>query len=282
MSVAAPGHAGSEERNARLAGWGLAAIGFGLAYAGTVKILIDVWRHNPNYSHGFLIPPVTAWLLWRERAALREATGRGSWLGIVLLFSAVLVQLVGLRGDVATLQGLSLILALAGVILQLQGLRFFRRAAFAIAFLVFMIPTLPLFMNTLSFKLKVLAARGAIAVSHVLGVMVQRDGVNLVFPGGVLSVENACSGLRSLVALMALGALFGYLAEGSLWKRFALFALALPIAVLANVLRISALCVYAGLGSVQGAAGLFHEVGGYALFGIAFLLLLLCRRILRC
>jgi exosortase A len=282
MSVAAPTRTSSGERNARLVGWGLAAVGFGLAYAGTLKILIDVWRHNPNYSHGFLIPPVAAWLLWRDRAALREATSPGSWLGIVLLLAAVLVQFVGLRGDVATLQGLSLILALAGVILQLQGSRFFRRAAFAIAFLIFMIPTLPLFMNTLSFKLKVLAARGAIAVSHALGVMVQRDGVNLVFPGGVLSVENACSGLRSLVALMALGALFAYLAQGSIWKRIALFALALPIAVLANVLRISALCIYAGLGSVQGAAGLFHEVGGFALFGIAFLLLLLCRRILRC
>jgi exosortase len=270
------------ERSLRLVAWGLALVGMLLAYAGTVRILIDVWRHNPNYSHGFLIPPVTIWLLWRDRTALRAAGGRGSWLGIALLFLAAFVQLVGLRGDVATLQGLSLILALAGVILQLQGIRFLRRASFAIAFLVFMIPTLPLFMNTLSFKLKVLAARGAIVTAHALGIVVQRDGVNLVFPGGVLSVENACSGLRSLVALMALGALFAYLAQGPLWKRLLLFACALPIAVLANVLRISALCIYAGVGSVQGAAGLFHEVGGYALFGVAFLLLLLCRRVLKC
>lgn len=269
-------------RSLRLAGWLLALVGLLLAYTGTMKILFGVWRHNPNYSHGFLIPAVAVWLVWRDRVALRDAVGPGSWLGMALLLPAFLLQLAGLRGDVATLQGLSLILALAGLILQLQGRRFARKTSFAIAFLVFMIPTLPLFMNTLSFKLKVLAARGAIAVSHGLGIMVQRDGVNLVFPGGVLSVENACSGLHSLVALMALGALFGYMAQGPLWKRVMLFILALPIAVVANVVRISALCVYAGLGNVQSAGGLFHEIGGYALFAIAFVLLLGCRRLLRC
>ncbi len=269
-------------RNLRFVGWAVAILGLALAYAGTAKILFLVWRHNQNYSHGFLIPPVAAWLIWRERTSLRTADGAGSWLGILLLFPALLLQLAGLRGDVATLQGMSFILAIAGIVLQLHGPRVMRRVAFPIAFLVFMIPTLPLFMNTLSFKLKILAARGAIAISHTLGIMVQRDGVNLVFPGGVLSVENACSGLRSLVALMALGALFAYLAQGPLWKRLLLFALALPIAVLANVIRISALCVYAGMGDLHGAAGLFHEVGGFALFGIAFLLLLLCRRVLRC
>jgi exosortase len=280
VRVAGAGEIG--ERKLRLLGWAVALIGLVLAYSGTAHILLQVWRHNANYSHGFLIPPVAAWLIWRERAALRAAVGPGSWLGVFLLVPAMLLQLVGLRGDVATLQGLSLILAGAGVVLQLHGTRFLKRIAFPIAFLVFMIPTLPLFMNTLSFKLKILAARGAIVVSHALGILVQRDGVNLVFPGGVLSVENACSGLRSLVALMALGALFAYLAPGPLWKRLLLFALALPIAVLANVLRISALCVYAGVGNVQDAAGLFHEVGGFALFGIAFILLLLCRRVLRC
>jgi exosortase len=283
MSVRVADGTGAAGGNAlRIVGWLLALVGITLAYSGTVKILFAVWRHNPNYSHGFLIPPVAAWLIWRDRAALRDVVGPGSWLGMVLLLPAFFLQLAGLRGDVATLQGLSLILALGGLILQLQGTRFARKTAFAIAFLVFMIPTLPLFMNTLSFKLKVLAARGAIAVSHGLGIMVQRDGVNLVFPGGVLSVENACSGLHSLVALMALGAIFGYMAQGPFWKRASLFVLALPIAVLANVVRISGLCVYAGLGNVQSAGGLFHEIGGYALFAIAFVLLLGCRRLLRC
>jgi exosortase/archaeosortase family protein len=81
---------------------------------------------------------------------------------------------------------------------------------------------------------------------------------------------------------MALGALFGYMANGALWKRVSLFVLALPIAVFANSIRVASLCVYAGMGNVAGAAGLFHEVGGYALFLIAFLILALVRRILRC
>ena len=106
--------------------------------------------------------------------------------------------------------------------------------------------------------------------------------MNLLLPTGVLAVENACSGLRSLIALIALGALFAYLSRRLLWRRVLLFALALPIAVAANLVRISALCVYAGLAGVEQAAGMFHTVGGYVLFALAFVMLGICKKVLRC
>jgi exosortase len=237
--------------------------------------------HNPNYSHGFLIPPVAAWLIWRQRKAL-SAGESGSWIGIAMLLPAALFQIAGMRGEVAMIQGFSLILAIGAIILQLHGPRTLYRLAMPIGFLLFMIPAIPWFMDVVSFRLKIEAARGAVAVAHALGVSVQRDGVNLLFPAGTLAVENACSGLRSLVALMALGALVAYLARGAAWRRGLLFLFALPIAVLSNTLRIATLCVYAGLAGPSAAAGAFHKVGGYALFAIAFLLLALARRMLRC
>ena len=180
------------------------------------------------------------------------------------------------------LQGFALILVLMGIVWQIFGSRVFLRAAFPLTFLLFMIPTFPFLMNVVSFRLKLLAATGAVAIAQVVGVAVQREGVNLLLPDGVLAVENACSGLRSLIALLALGALFAYLSHGSVWRRGLLLLLALPIAVLANLLRISGLCIFAGLTSVERAAGAFHEIGGYVLFAIAFLLLAGCKRVLRC
>ncbi len=267
----------------RIAAIALALVGFAFAHSGTVRVLWRVWMHNPNYSHGFLIPPIALWLLWRERKSfVGDVDPRGSLYGILIMVPAVILQIFGLRGDIATAQGLSFILAIAGTIWMLFGGRVFRRAAFPLAFLGFMIPTFPWFINVASFKLKLIAAQSAVAFSQAIGIAVQREGVNMVFPGGVLSVENACSGLRSLIALLALGALFAYLSSGRIWKRVLLFALTLPIAVLANAIRIAGLCVYASVASVQGAAGLFHDVGGYALFAVAFLLLLLSRKVLRC
>lgn len=262
--------------------WLLAAVGLVAAYTSTFQTLWRVWMHNPNYSHGFLIPPVAGWLIWRQRRFLHHGAQAGSWWGCAVVMAAALLQVAALRGEVAMLQGASLILALAGIVLQIQGWQALRRLAIPIGFLVFMIPALPWFMDVVSFRLKIQAAKGAVWLAQGAGVVVQRDGVNLLFPRGVLAVENACSGLRSLVALMALGALVAYLARGPLWRRVLLFLLALPIAVFANTLRIAALCVYAGLVGPSQAAGAFHKIGGYALFAIAFLILALARRLLRC
>lgn len=273
--------AASRMRRLLVLGGMIAAVGFLGAYFETFRTLPRVWTKS-DYSHGFLIPPITLWLLWRQRAAFSLTEAAPSWWGALLLVPAALLQFIGLRGEVTTLQGASLILALAGLVWQLFGLRILKRVAFPLAFLVFMIPTLPWFLYALSFKLKMIAAGGAVAISRGLGVLVQRDGVDLLFPQGVLRVEGACSGLRSLVAMLALGALMGYLSNGAIWKRVALVLLTLPIAVFANILRVSALCIYAGLVSVSGAAGTFHEIGGYALFAVAFLLLSLGRRVLRC
>jgi exosortase len=200
----------------------------------------------------------------------------------MLLLPAAILQIVGLRGNVAMIQGLSLILAVSGIVLHLYGSRVLLKVAFPLAFLLFMIPTLPWFIDVVSFELKLLAARGAVGVAHVVGVPVVREGVNLHFTDGVLAVENACSGLRSLMALLALGALFAYLATGPVWSRILLFLLALPIAVIANLMRVSGLCVYAGMAGVDKAAGVFHDIGGYVLFALAFVLLTCCKRILRC
>jgi exosortase len=106
--------------------------------------------------------------------------------------------------------------------------------------------------------------------------------MDLHFPTGTLTVENACSGLNSLVALMALGALFGHVGAGSPWKAWTLFALSIPVAIGANIVRITSLSLLASITDTETAGGLFHDVGGFLLFGVALLFLFALRKALRC
>ncbi|MDM7916108.1 MAG: exosortase/archaeosortase family protein [Candidatus Eisenbacteria bacterium] len=179
QAMEVPGWRSGEESAARsslsrgilLTGLVLATIGIALAYASTFQGLFRVWLHNPNYSHGFLIPPVAAWLLWRQRRSLALTEARPAWTGVVLLVPAFLLQLAGLRGDVMILQGISLVLALGGVVWQIHGSAAIRRAAFPLAFLLFMVPALPWFLNTISFRLKILAARTAVWAAQALSLI---------------------------------------------------------------------------------------------------------------
>jgi len=251
-------------------------------YRGTFATLWRVWMDNPSYSHGALIPPVVGVLVWLQRKALARVEISPSRLGIPLVAFALLVQLAGIRGDVLILQGDSFILLLAGLVLHFMGWPALRLLAFPILYLVFMVPFLPIFESQVSFRLKQLAASGAVVVSNALGMLVERDGMSLYLPTGVLRIENACSGMQSLISLLALGALFAHLANGSFVKRALLFLAAVPIALAVNVLRISGLCVVGSATTIETASGFFHDASGFVLFGLGFGLLLLTRRMLRC
>ncbi len=251
-------------------------------YHETFVSLWRVWEHNPNYSHGFLIPGVTAVLIWLKRKALREEAIRPSALGLPIVAMGIVLQMAGLRGDIVIFQGNSLLLVLFGLVLHFAGTGWFRQMAFPIFYLAFMNPFPPIFQNEVSFRLKQLAAAGAATVSGWLGILIQRDGMSLFLPTGVMRIENACSGMQSLISLMALGALFAYFARGDIVRRVLLFLASIPIAVIVNIIRISALCIVGNAAGVEVATGLFHDVSGFVLFGVGFVLLSGTRRLLRC
>jgi exosortase len=259
----------------------LLALGI-VIYRQTLVTLWDVWMNNPSYSHGVLVPLVSGFLIWLRRRELRETVAHPSWLGIPVIGLALVVQLAGLRGDVLILQGNSLVLLLAGLVLHFGGWGWARIMAFPVGYLVFMVPFLPIFESQVSFRLKQLAASGAVSVSSFLGVLIQRDGMSLYLPTGSMRIENACSGMQSLISLLSLGALFAYMAHGGPIRRGLLFLSAIPIAVLVNVIRITGLCVVGTAVSVEAATGLFHDVSGFVLFGLGFVLLVGMRRVLRC
>jgi len=269
-------------RSALLASGAVALLLIVYAYAGTFTTLWRAWSHNDNYSHGFLILPISLVLVFRLRKELRATPVRPTWTGLPLVAGSALLQIVGIRGDVAMFQAYSFIGLTGGLVWTWFGGAIMRRLAFPIIFLVFMAPTFPVFINQVSFRLKTVAAFGSVRLAQLLGVSVSRQGMDLLFPTGVMTIEGACSGLNSLIALMAMGALFAYMGSGALWRRWLLFLLSIPVALGANIARISSLCVYAAFTDTEKATGLFHDVGGFVLFGVALISMMVLKRLLRC
>jgi exosortase A len=253
-----------------------------VVYGQTLVTLWRTWGSNPNYSHGYLIPPVALFLLWRERKRFLDERGSGAPAGLVLVVVALLGHIVSIRAGVFMTQGYSLVLLLFGLSLFFYGGMATRAVWFPLAYLVFMLPMPPYLMNVIAFRLKILAARWGSGIAVKLGIPLARSGMTIHIPAGSLRIADPCSGLRSLIALVALGALFAYLTEGKTWKRIVLFASAVPLAVLANVIRISVLCVVANVWGIDAALGFFHDFSGLLLFMIAFVGLVVVRKLLRC
>lgn len=238
-------------------------------YHHTVVELWHVWTTNDNYSHGPLVPLVTLILLWRLRGALAATPVRPDARGLVLVAAGCLMQVVGVRGDVFALQGYSILVVLFGLVLTACGGPVTRRVAFPLGYLVFMLTFPPILMNQLSFALKEWTVRASTHLAEALGVTLQRVGMTIYLITGEMRIENPCSGLRSLLALLAIGALFAYLQPGSWWRRATLLAAAVPIAMLGNTLRTTLLIVVGHYRDVKFATGAFHDATGYLVYAVA-------------
>jgi exosortase len=240
-----------------------------LAYHRVATTLWTTWTTNENYSHGPLVPLVAAALVWHGRARLRAAPVHGDARGIALVALACLLLVAGVRTDVFALQGWSLLPLLFGISLTFLGGPVTRVLAFPLAYLAFMLTFPPVVMGQLSYALKEVTVALSTRAAEALGAVVQRDGMILVLPTGALGIENPCSGLRSLVALLATGALFGWLQPGGTWRRIALVAAAVPIAMVGNAVRITLVILVAHYRDVPTASGAFHDRSGVLIYAVA-------------
>lgn len=252
--------------------WIAAAVLVGLlafVHARTLQALWTVWTTNDNYSHGPLVPLVAAAMVWSRRAALRAAARRPDARGLAVLAAGCALEVLGVRADVLTFQGYALLVMLFGLALTFLGRATTRILAFPIAFLVFMLTFPPLVVNQLSFALKEVAMRSSAWAAEHMGANFQRNGMILQLESGVLRVENPCSGLRSLLALLATGAAFAYFQPGAWWRRGLMVVLAVPLALAANAVRLTLLILVANYVSVRAATGTFHDVTGYLVYLVA-------------
>jgi exosortase len=212
-------------------------------YFPALKWMVERWDEPASYmAHGWLIPPIAAFLLWQRRAELRAAP-RGpaqatAWGAPLIAVSLVLHLIAGLA-DVSSVSGLTLVGVLYGFVLLLEGRPRARIAWFPILFLAFMVPPPEFVISKLNFSLKLTAADLATALLNLAGLPAIRQGSYMIFGDDKLAVGDVCSGLRSLLALLDLGVLSA--AGGRARARAAVLAalvMAVPAAIVGNGLRI--------------------------------------------
>jgi len=261
--------------------FGILAVLVGLLYFPVIPPMVVQWWKDPNYSHGFLIPLVSLFLVWRRRDVLKHLPKVPSDWGLPVMVGGISVLTVGLLGAELFLTRSSLIAVLSGIVVYLGGWGLLRALLFPIAYLIFMVPLPFLVFNAVAFPLQLLAARVAQASLEILGIPVLREGNIIHLPGASLEVVDACSGIRSLMSLAALGTLFAYFTQRSLWKRAVLVLSTIPIAVATNALRVSGTGFLAYHFGQEAAEGFFHEFSGLVVFGSALVLLFLEGALLR-
>jgi len=247
-----------------------------LLYLPTLIWLVRSWLHNPYYSHGFLIPLVSAIIAWSKRGELKET--RLNNAGVVVLAFGAGLYILGFVRDLRYVSAISLIVVLFGLVLSLYGTRVARSMAFAIGFLIFMIP-MP-FVGDVAFDLQRLSIHSSGWLLRVSGMPITVTGNLIILEDSTFSVGLPCSGLNTLIALMAFTALYAYLLAGSSSKRVLLFLCSVPVALLANILRIASIVVVAHFYDKDFAAGFYHDVSSLLFFLMALLCIALIGKIL--
>jgi exosortase len=231
--------------------------------------LAESWVQNPNYSHGFFVPVFAAWVAWRERRRFAAAPVRPSNSGLLIIFGALGVLILGVFGAELFLSRTSLLFLIAGALVYFRGWKFFRAALFPWAILFLMIPLPAIIFNQIALPLQFEASKLATELLAVLGVPVLREGNVIHLPALTLDVVEACSGIRSLVSLITLAAFYGYLCEPRVWRRLLLVAAAVPIAVFANGVRIMGSGLLGQYWSPDKAEGFFHMFSGVLIFTVS-------------
>lgn len=254
---------------------------FGILYADVFRGLVLEWYGDDNYSHGFLIPVVAGWFVYTGWQDLRDVEVRPSDIGgLVVLAGAAQFVLAWLATEHFTMR-LSMIVLLAGAVLLFFGREVFRQLRLPLGYLVLMIPLPYILYDAVAFPLKLFVARISVESLQLMGFAVFREGNVISFPNITLEVADACSGLRSIMSLIALAVTLAFIMLRSPARRVVLILLAVPFAVITNTLRVIVTGILARDFGRQAAEGFFHEFAGIAVFVMALGLLFASALILK-
>ncbi|HEY1769441.1 MAG TPA: exosortase/archaeosortase family protein [Chthoniobacterales bacterium] len=248
---------------------------FSGARLSTFRWAWEAWNPETNYEHAKLIPFITAFLIWYDRDRLRAAplgSSRWGWLfigiGLFLYFAAA-------RTLQARLALTALPFLLFGIVLYLWGPKVARVLLFPIAFLLFMVPLN--FLEQATSNLQFIETGAATAICNFIGIHVYSLGttINATNESFHFQIDEGCSGIRSLMAISMLSAIYGHLTQDRLWKKLLIFAAAIVFAIIGNAGRLVSIMVVARLFGQQIAGGPFHAISGYLSFPFAIAAMLL-------
>jgi exosortase len=252
--------------------WLLATALLVVVYAPIFPRMAGDWMADPNYSHGFLVPAISAWFAWKALPEIKTMEAQPSSLGFLLIALGLGMLTFGMTVHELFTSRSSFIFILAGIIQLFFGTRVLKKLALPIGFLVFMIPLPYTMYNALALPLRSLVSYVATEGMQLCGLPVLREGNVIILPNITLEVVEACSGMRSLVSLMALGTAYAFLFLKGAWRQAALILATVPIAVATNVARVFITGMLSRRFGASVAEGFFHEFAGFAVFAVALVL----------
>ncbi|MBI3323721.1 MAG: exosortase/archaeosortase family protein [Candidatus Omnitrophica bacterium] len=284
-ALAFPSSLGVPARREFVGGVAFATV-FALLFWPTFRWMAERFdAHDSFYSHGWLVPLASAWLIWHRRATLTHLPRSSSYAGLWLLVPSVLAHLFTTWWHIGFLSGFAMLGTIWGLVWTVWGWPVLWSLRVPMLFLLFMVPLPGVLLISTSFRMKLVAASLATHVLTLTGIPAEQAGSTIHVPGMSVIVDDTCSGLRSLISLIALAALWTALMPSGTkrWQKLTVIAASVPIALVANMVRILVLVLLSAIYGPGIAEGFIHYGSGVVVFGIALLALSsFSRVVLRC
>jgi exosortase len=248
-------------------------------YQHMIDGLIYKWRHDGDWSHGFLIPLFGIYYLYLHRERVPKNINENVYIsriaGAILMTTAFLLYVYSTLAQVEYPKNLSLIVTIMGIVLMTAGWPISRWSWFAVAFLIFAMPLPQRLYQQLTMPLREVAANiSGVVLSLVPGMMAEPQGtvVEYIYKGdtGTLDIERACSGMRLLMTMTALGVAMAFMHQRPLWQRMVMILACVPIAILCNIIRVTTTGFFVVFGKHELARGFWHMMLGLGMLFVAF------------
>lgn len=245
-----------------------------LLYQDGIDHALSKWD-SPEYSHAYLIPLISIFILWQNYSRIQRSKLAGTWLGVLILCAGLFVLLVGEFSTLYVIVQYSLLIVLCGLVLSLTGISKFSIFLVPIFLLFFTIPLPNFLYNSLSAYLQLISSQLGVEVIRLFGISVFLEGNVIDLGNYKLQVVEACNGLRYLFPLVALGVITSYFYKDAFWKKIVIVASTVPITVFMNSVRIGVIGILVEFWGIDMAEGFLHDFEGWIIFMACFAILLI-------
>ena len=253
-----------------------------LCYAEYLLWMLQRWWRDEYYGHGVFIPLVSGFIIYRASSRLKQLPRERFAWGMPVAALGVLLHIAATYTDVHAASGFAFLITLYGLAIWTWGWPIARAVAFPAFYLVFMVPVARVLVDQFAQPLQLFSAKFGAEFASAIGIPTTREGTIIHIPDYTFEVAIICSGLKSAIAMSALGTLYGYLVRGKLWQRLVIVAASIPVALVANGSRIALTLILGRVFGAEAAEGFFHTASGAFVFIVALIGLFLTGLVLGC
>jgi exosortase len=245
-----------------------------IAFIPVYPRLVWTWLNHSDNSHGILVPLVSLYFVWQKKDELKSAQRSNSGLGMIILLASMVFYLISYLGSIAVVSRAMIVSSLIGLVLFTLGKEIFILLIFPLLYLFFMVPVPDTVLGFGALPLQLLATKVSTFIIQLFSIPAYREGNMLYFAQTQLEVAEACSGIRSIMSFGMLSFIFAYMMDKIWWKRIVLVLSTIPLALFANIIRVTGTGILAHFYGSKVALGFLHEFSGLAVFAFGFFLLL--------